>query len=76
MVILAAWISNRWFRRCLIPPAKNATPRPKSRLPMIEPVSEAFTMLTRPAWRAKDEMMISGAFPSVALSRPPTVGPR
>ena len=43
---------------------------------MIEPVSDDFTMSTRPAWRAKDEMMISGAFPSVALSRPPTVGPR
>ena len=43
---------------------------------MIEPVSDDFTMLTRPAWRANDEMMISGALPSVALSRPPTVGPR
>ena len=41
---------------------------------MIEPVSEDFTMLTRPACKAKPEMMISGAFPSVALSRPPTVG--
>ena len=43
---------------------------------MIEPVSEDFTMLTRPACKAKPEMMISGALPSEALSRPPMVGPR
>ena len=76
LLVLDTRGSNCWFFRVLIPPAKKAIPSPKSRLPMIEPVSDDFTMLTRPAWSANEEMMISGALPRVAFSRPPSVGPR
>ena len=40
-------------------------------MPRIEPVSDDLTMLTSPLWRANEEMMISGALPSVAFSKAP-----
>ena len=43
---------------------------------MIEPVSDDLTMPINPRLRANRLMMISGALPRVALSKPPRVGPR
>jgi hypothetical protein len=45
-------------------------------LPMIDPVIEAWTSSSRPFWMAKIVMISSVAFPNVAFSSPPTVGPR
>ena len=56
------------------PPANIAKPRTKSRLPMIEPVIEAFTTSISPALSAKMPMMSSVALPKVALRSPPTTG--
>ena len=44
-------------------------------LPMIEPVSEAFTISVSPARRAMKAMISSAALPKVALSSPPRPGP-
>ena len=60
---------------CLSPPANIETPRPNRRLPTIEPASDDLTTPTSPWRRAKKPMMISGALPSEALSKPPQVGP-
>ena len=57
------------------PPMRTLAPRTSSRLPMIEPVSEALTTSIRPAWRAKNAMMSSAMLPNVALRMPPTCGP-
>ena len=46
-----------------------------SRLPMIEPVSDALTTSVRPACRAKNAMISSAMLPNVALRMPPTCGP-
>ncbi|MEI2827882.1 MAG: hypothetical protein V9F04_16900 [Dermatophilaceae bacterium] len=47
-----------------------------SRLPMIEPVIEAFTRSSRPALIATMVMMSSAALPSVAFSSPPMLAAR
>ena len=43
---------------------------------LLAPVIDALTMPTSPFFKAKKPMMISGALPMVAFSKPPTVGPR
>ena len=50
------------------PPRKSERPRTKRRLPTIEPVIDALTTFTSPAWRAKTAMISSVALPKVALS--------
>lgn len=52
-----------------------AAPATKSRLPRIDPVSDALTTLFSPLLMAMTAMMSSAAFPNVALSSPPHVGP-
>jgi len=44
-------------------------------LPRIDPVIEAFTRSIKPPRNANPAMMSSARLPSVALSRPPIVGP-
>ena len=46
-----------------------------SRLPRIDPVSDALTRSSRPARSATIARISSAAFPNVALSNPPTAGP-
>ena len=57
------------------PPTRTAAPITSSRLPMIEPVSDAWTTSIRPRWRAKNAMISSAMLPNVALRMPPTWGP-
>ena len=57
------------------PPMSTLAPSTSSRLPMIEPVSEALTTSMRPACRAKKAMISSAMLPNVALRMPPTCGP-
>ena len=56
------------------PPRSMARPRTSRRLPMIEPVSEAFTTSGKPARSARNQMISSVAFPNVELSSPPAAG--
>src|SRR5699024_11960887 len=44
-------------------------------LPSTEPVKEAKTTPTNPAWSAKTEIISSTALPNVAFSSPPIRGP-
>ena len=60
---------------CVQPPTSIARPSTISRLPRIEPVSEALTISVSPARRAMKPMISSAALPNVALSRPPSPGP-
>jgi hypothetical protein len=46
-----------------------------SRLPRIDPTSDALTTSCRPLWSANSAMISSGALPKVTLSRPPMPGP-
>lgn len=55
----------------LTPPSTMERPSTSSTLPMIDPVIEAFTTLTRPLDSAMPAMISSAAFPKVALSNPP-----
>ena len=57
------------------PPAKIEAPSTRSRLPMIEPVIEAFTTSMCPARSAIRAMMSSAALPKDALSNPPMPSP-
>ena len=70
----ASFELNVWvpWRR---PPSRTLAPRTSSRLPMIEPVSDALTTSMRPAWSAKNAMISSAMLPNVALRIPPTCGP-
>ena len=43
--------------------------------PMMEPVSDAFTISVSPARSAMKAMISSAALPKEALSKPPTPGP-
>jgi hypothetical protein len=61
-----------WYRR---PPRKNPTPWASSRLARIAPMIEARTSSWLPAFNATRAMISSGAFPNVALSRPPIASP-
>ena len=68
----------RWLNVCVpwrSPPTRMLAPRTSSRLPMIEPVSDALTTSMRPACRAKKAMISSAMLPNVALRMPPTRGP-
>ncbi len=64
----------------LVPHAasKIASPRTNSTLPMIEPVIEALTSgyMCGPCHMATRAMINSAALPNVALSNPPTPGPK
>jgi hypothetical protein len=51
-------------------------PRTSSTLLSSVPVSEAFTIGSRPLRSAEMAMIISGTLPIVPLSRPPSVAPR
>ena len=57
------------------PPTSTLAPSTSSRLPMIEPVSDALTTSMRPACSAKKAMISSAMLPKVALRMPPTCGP-
>ena len=57
------------------PPTTMAPPATSSRLPRIDPVTDAFTTAFRPFVSAMTAMISSAAFPKVAFSRPPHVGP-
>src|SRR2546430_470708 len=57
------------------PPATSTSPRMSSRLPRIDPASDAFTRSTRPARSATIATISSAALPQVALSKPPVAGP-
>ena len=57
------------------PPTSTLAPSTSNRLPMIEPVSDAFTTSMRPACSAKKAMISSAMLPKVALRMPPTCGP-
>ena len=67
------WL-NVWVP-CRSPPTRMLAPRTSSRLPMIEPVSDALTTSIRPACSAKNAMINSAMLPNVALRIPPTCGP-
>ena len=60
---------------CLSPPSRNDTPNMNNVLVTIAPAMDAFTKAYCPARKAASAMMSSVKFPSVALSRPPTVSP-
>ena len=84
MAIAASAIMPTWVRApmvakvwtgCFRPPARNAAPSTSSRLPMIEPVSEALTTSSMPARSATRAMISSAALPSVALRKPPIPSP-
>ena len=59
----------------LRPPISALRPRTSSRLPMIEPVSDALTTSIRPACRAKNAMISSAMLPNVALRMPADLRP-
>ena len=61
---------------CRNPPTSAAAPNTSSTLPIIEPVSEAFTRSVRPACSASAPMISSAALPNVAFSSPPMPPPR
>ncbi len=58
-----------------LPPATSENPSTSSRLPITEPVSEPRTTSVSPSLTAMSAMISSGAFPKVALRKPPTPGP-
>ncbi len=57
------------------PPTTAAAPNTSRRLPMIDPVSEAFTTSSSPARRAAKARISSAAFPSPAERIPPSPVP-
>ena len=59
-----------------MPPTSIERPRASSRLAITVPVMLAFTITTRPAFRAVSAMISSVALPNRALSRAPMLGPR
>ena len=69
---LARLYSCTW---CLSPPSRNDMPSMNSVLVTIAPAIDAFTSVYCPACSAVSAMTSSVRFPSVALSRPPTVSP-
>jgi hypothetical protein len=69
---LALSYSCTW---CLSPPSRNDMPNMNKVLVTIAPAMDAFTRVYCPACSAVSAMTSSVRFPSVALSRPPTVSP-
>ena len=57
------------------PPTKKESPATKSKFPNTEPVKEAKTIPISQAFSEKIEIISSTAFPNVALSKPPILGP-
>ena len=57
------------------PPKRSENPSTRSRLPITEPLSEPRTTSVRPWLTASRAMISSGAFPKVALRKPPIPGP-
>ncbi len=56
-------------------PKSSEKPRTSSRLPTIEPISDARTTSNLPELTAISAMTSSGAFPNVALRKPPMPAP-
>ncbi len=56
-------------------PASSEKPSTSSRLPTTDPVSDPRTTSVRPSLTAMSAMISSGAFPNVALRKPPMPGP-
>mmetsp|Transcript_103046 Transcript_103046/g.230164 ORF Transcript_103046/g.230164 Transcript_103046/m.230164 type:complete len:310 (-) Transcript_103046:230-1159(-) len=57
------------------PPKRKHMPKTRRRLEMILPIKLPFTTSVRPSRKANTEIIISTAFPKVALRRPPSVCP-
>ena len=57
------------------PPATSEAPRTSRRFPTTLPVSDPRTTSVRPSFTAMSAMISSGAFPKVALRKPPMPGP-
>jgi len=75
---VAATRAAVWLKVCFgwrMPPARIAAPRTRRRLPMIDPVREAFTTPVNPLLSATRLMMSSAALPKVALRKPPMPEP-
>lgn len=62
-------------RLYLVPPIKKDNPATNNRFPKTEPVKEASTTPTSPAFKEKMEMINSTALPKVAFKSPPILGP-
>ena len=60
---------------CFRPPNRNDSPSTRSRFPMIEPVSDAFTISVLSSRIRKNAITSSVTLPNVALISPPTRGP-
>ncbi len=56
-------------------PASSEKPSTSNRLPTTEPVSDPRTTSVSPSCTAMSAMISSGAFPKVALRKPPIPGP-
>ena len=61
---------------CRQPPAMKARPRTRSAFERIEPMSEACTRVTSPAWSAKMQTKSSGRLPTADCTMPVAAGPR
>ena len=70
----AAAALKRWVRY-LSPPARQAAPNTSRMLPIMEPVSEAFTTAKSPCLSALMAIISSAALPKVAFSSPPIPSP-
>jgi hypothetical protein len=68
ITLLKTWSLSEWT----IPPAKKAHPRTSSIFDNIEPSSDCWTTRIIPFFSAYMEIIISVAFPKVALRSPPT----
>src|SRR6266699_2608057 len=77
-IIAEYFPASRALKDCLPqrqPPRASEEPRTSSILLMIEPMIEALTTEISPCCSAKMPIIISGALPKVALSRPPVMLP-
>src|SRR6266567_4293188 len=77
-IIAEYFPASRALKYCLPqrqPPRASEEPRTSSILLMIEPMIEALTTEISPCCSAKMPIIISGALPKVALSRPPAMLP-
>ena len=64
-----------FYRLYLVPPTKNESPATNNKFPKTEPVKDANTTPTSPAFNEKMDMINSTALPKVAFKRPPILGP-
>ena len=70
----AAVLLNLWCEKRR-PPANADAPSTSNRLPMIDPVSDAFTTVVSPFESAISAIISSAALPKVALRNPPMPAP-